>query len=103
MIRIDSAAKPCARRPLYSGYNRNAVSFYESGMTAMTPDNSNPPENQDIALPVLHRYISCEACGKRMLVDIEAGAHAHCCPVCGVSFVTDYTEAGLSVRFDARP
>ncbi|SDH80863.1 hypothetical protein [Propionivibrio dicarboxylicus] len=69
----------------------------------MTSDNSHRSENKGAALPVLHRYIGCEACGKRMLVDIEAGAHAHCCPVCGVSFVTDYTAAGLSVRFDAHP
>ena len=68
----------------------------------MTSDNSNPPERKDPALPALHRYIACEACGKRMLVDIEAGSHAHRCPVCGAGFIADYTEAGLSVRFGAR-
>ena len=68
----------------------------------MTPDNANKPESNGTTLPVLHRYVNCEACGKCMLVDIEAGRHAHRCPVCGVGFVTEYSEAGLSLRFDAR-
>lgn len=68
----------------------------------MTSDNGQQLENEGNSLPVLHRYVSCEACGKRMLVDIEAGIHAHRCPVCGVGFVTDYSDAGLSLHFEAR-
>ena len=47
----------------------------------------------------LHRYVACEKCGKRMLVEVNEGKQHHRCPVCGAEFVTSLARGQLSVRW----
>mgnify|MGYP003589911035 CR=1 FL=1 len=64
-------------------------------------DSSDPGTTEPAA--TLHRYVACEACGKRMLLAIEEGTHEHRCPVCGLRFLTTRQHGQVSVRFDEAP
>jgi LSD1 subclass zinc finger protein len=65
---------------------------------AMAPaiPEHNGPDTENSA-PAVHRYIICEHCGKRMLVEIREGAQNHRCPVCQANLQTHFQAGQLTV------
>ncbi len=58
-----------------------------------------PPDEMPDSPAAIHRYLACEKCGKRMLVEIAEGIKQHRCPVCAARFTSVYEDGELSVIF----
>ena len=67
----------------------------------MNERNDGRPDEGSGETPAIHRYITCEKCGKRMLVEISAGAREHRCPVCQAMFTTIFENGHLTTVFTA--
>ena len=66
-----------------------------------TPSNDAPATDAAVpagAAPAMYRYINCEKCGKRMLVEIREGIQAHRCPVCQAVLQTTFRDGQLTVE-----
>ena len=68
----------------------------------MTPPECQAESAFPPTLGLRYRYISCEKCGKRMLVEIVDGTHHHRCPVCQAEFVTRHQSGQLEIVFPAQ-
>ena len=68
-------------------------------MTDTMPLDESPDTTANQAI---FRYITCEKCGKRLLVETQTGTQTHRCPICQAMLQTTFCDGHLTVTLAGR-
>ena len=63
-------------------------------MTDTMPLDESPDTTANQAI---FRHITCEKCGKRLLVEAQTGTQTHRCPICQAMLQTTFCDGHLTV------